>query len=342
VGFPVCAALEEHRMIDVSDRALTTAETDSLAAAAAAARADRGSPSDPAFYDDLAHHVSGVAASLRSTLDGFGRDGSAGVLRLRGLRVDAARCGPTPSSWQEALTDPAQEQEEAQLALLAAALGEPFAWQTIQQGRLVQNLLPMEGETQAQSGHGSVALEWHTEDGFHEKRCRYLLLLEIRNDDAVPTTVGSIRGVRLSERHRAVLAQPRFLIRPDPEHLRQLAAVAPGSEALRRAQEMHDHPEPVAILFGRSDDPHLRIDAPYTSPVPGDAEAAEALAAVVAELERAQQDAVVGEGDVLVVDNYRVVHGRRAFRPRFDGTDRWLKRMSVWERSAAPVTSRVV
>jgi alpha-ketoglutarate-dependent taurine dioxygenase len=34
-------------------------------------------------------------------------------------------------------------------------------------------------------------------------------------------------------------------------------------------------------------------------------------------------------GDVLVVDNDVVVHGREPFRPRYDGTDRWLKRVSV-------------
>lgn len=34
-------------------------------------------------------------------------------------------------------------------------------------------------------------------------------------------------------------------------------------------------------------------------------------------------------GEVLVVDNDLVVHGRVPFRARYDGTDRWLKRASV-------------
>lgn len=34
-------------------------------------------------------------------------------------------------------------------------------------------------------------------------------------------------------------------------------------------------------------------------------------------------------GDVLVVDNDLVVHGRVPFKARYDGTDRWLKRSSV-------------
>ncbi|WP_329378387.1 TauD/TfdA family dioxygenase [Streptomyces sp. NBC_01351] len=251
------------------------------------------------------------------------------------MRVDPGRCGPTPLSWQEALDDGRQELEEAQLALLASSLGGVFAWPTIQRGRMVQNLLPVESDREEQSGHGSVALEWHTEDGFHQDRCRYLALLGIRNPDRVPTTIGTVNDVRLAEGHRSVLRERRFLIRPDLEHLRQLARYAPDSEMLRRAHEMYENPEPVALLFGDPEAPSLRIDAPYTTALAGDGEATEALAAIVDELTRAQRDVVVGEGDVLIVDNYRAVHGRRAFEPRFDGTDRWLKRMSV---AASPLS----
>ena len=38
---------------------------------------------------------------------------------------------------------------------------------------------------------------------------------------------------------------------------------------------------------------------------------------------------VLEEGDLLAVDNHRAVHGRTAFTPRFDGTDRWLQRAFV-------------
>ncbi|RDD89938.1 TauD/TfdA family dioxygenase [Streptomyces parvulus] len=276
-----------------------------------------------------------IPASLRAVLRELRESPTLCALRVSGVRVDPGRCGPTPLSWQEGLDDTRQDPEEAQLALTASRLGGIFAWPTIQRGRMVQNLVPVESDRQEQSGHGSVALEWHTEDGFHQDRCRYLALLGIRNPDRVPTTLGSVHDVRLSERHRSVLREKRFLIRPDLEHLRQLADYAPGSEILRRAHEMNEAPEPVALFFGTPGSPCLRIDAPYTTALPGDDEAAEALAVVVDELSRAQRDVVVGEGDVLIVDNYRAVHGRRAFRPRYDGTDRWLKRLSVAADSTA-------
>ena len=34
-------------------------------------------------------------------------------------------------------------------------------------------------------------------------------------------------------------------------------------------------------------------------------------------------------GDFAFIDNYQAVHGRKPFRARYDGRDRWLKRINV-------------
>ncbi len=34
-------------------------------------------------------------------------------------------------------------------------------------------------------------------------------------------------------------------------------------------------------------------------------------------------------GDLLIIDNYRAVNGRKPFQARYDGRDRWLKRIGV-------------
>ena len=34
-------------------------------------------------------------------------------------------------------------------------------------------------------------------------------------------------------------------------------------------------------------------------------------------------------GDVIILDNFKALHGRRAFKARYDGHDRWLKRVNV-------------
>jgi hypothetical protein len=34
-------------------------------------------------------------------------------------------------------------------------------------------------------------------------------------------------------------------------------------------------------------------------------------------------------GECLFIDNYKAVHGRSSFKARFDGMDRWLKRVNI-------------
>jgi alpha-ketoglutarate-dependent taurine dioxygenase len=38
---------------------------------------------------------------------------------------------------------------------------------------------------------------------------------------------------------------------------------------------------------------------------------------------------VLEPGDVCFIDNFKAVHGRRAFKARYDGHDRWLKRVNI-------------
>ena len=61
---------------------------------------------------------------------------------------------------------------------------------------------------------------------------------------------------------------------------------------------------------------------------------------------RAHATAVVLEaGDLLVIDNHRVVHARSPFHARFDGRDRWLQRafvVSDLTPSTAARTGRII
>jgi hypothetical protein len=57
--------------------------------------------------------------------------------------------------------------------------------------------------------------------------------------------------------------------------------------------------------------------------------AANALAELHVAVKRATKQVVLADGDLLVIDNDRAVHGRTPFIPRYDGTDRWLKRALV-------------
>src|SRR5260370_13551448 len=62
---------------------------------------------------------------------------------------------------------------------------------------------------------------------------------------------------------------------------------------------------------------------------PHDDEARNALDALLRQLRSSQYDVALEPGDLLIIDNYRAVHGRKPFQARYDGRDRWLKRISV-------------
>ncbi|ADL45379.1 guanitoxin biosynthesis L-enduracididine beta-hydroxylase GntD [Micromonospora aurantiaca] len=287
-------------------------------------------PTDPRFCDkhwDLHLHL---PEGVRRFLEWFRRTEAAAACLVKGFPVPEDQVGLTPPTWEEALLDRPVLNHDIFIAMCGLALGDPFTWSTLQNASMIQNIVPIRGDERRQNGHSSeVLLEFHTEDGFHPARCDYLMLFGVRNNDEVPTYLASIGDVELSDAVRSVLSQPRFHIFPDDEHVRQLQRRHPDHPALARALELQRAPEAVAVLFGDRLNPYLRIDRPFMRCAEGDVEAERALDALMAELKRHQQSVVVERGTLLVVDNYRAVHGRKAFRSRYDGSDRWLKRMIV-------------
>jgi enduracididine beta-hydroxylase len=75
--------------------------------------------------------------------------------------------------------------------------------------------------------------------------------------------------------------------------------------------------------------PYIRLDPYFMDRDQLDPEAQEALDAIVRSLDAALQDLVLRPGDFVFIDNYRTVHGRRPFKARYDGHDRWLKRINI-------------
>jgi L-asparagine oxygenase len=280
-------------------------------------------PVDPAFYDRHGQAYQLLPSGLRSFLEQFRRTEPAAACLVHGFPVDDENIGVTPQHWQRAdgsesvNSEPGRAEssveQEIFMAMCGLALGDPFTWSTLQAGAMVQNIIPIRGDEQRQSGHGSeVFLEFHTEDGFHPARCDYLLLFGMRNRDNVPTYVASVRDITLTAEDRAVLSEPRFLIRPDDEHVRQLQRQHPDHPALRRVLQMRDNPEPVPVLFGSALHPYLRVDRPFMNCLDDDPVAECALETLMGELERVRQPVVVDQGSLLIVDNYLAVHGRKA------------------------------
>jgi L-asparagine oxygenase len=282
------------------------------------------------FVRDARHLAfSGLPDGLLRFLEDFYHSEPAAGCLITGFAVDDNHVGPTPLHWNRQSDRRSTLREEIFFMLLGAVLGDVFAWSTLQDGHFIHNVLPIPGQEREQSGHGSVAmLAWHTEDGFHPCRCDYLGLMGIRNQDHIPTTFASIDSVELSARQKEILFEPRFLLRPDNEHLHQQQRDLYGEKYnCEIVAAAWFAPPGVGVLFGDPRRPYLRIDPVFMSARAGDAEAEEALRIVIAELERRVENLPIEAGVVCLIDNYRAIHGRRAFHPRYDGKDRWLKKI---------------
>jgi Fe(II)/alpha-ketoglutarate-dependent arginine beta-hydroxylase len=266
---------------------------------------------------------------LRLAVNDFRLGQRAGTLTITGCLVDDERIGPTPSHWR-ATADPSPTlREEMLLVLLGSLLGDPFGWATQQDGKLIHDVVPIRGHEHEQLGSSSAELlTWHTEDAFHPLRADFLLFACLRNPYDAATTIGAIDDLGFSEGVRAILFEERFCILPDESH-RPHNNSGDGEVDFTGIEKMRDDPDVISVLFGDRDRPYVRADPYFMSVADGDDEAAAALDAFVQLMDERMYDVALGSGDYLLLDNFRVVHGRKPFAARHDGSDRWLKRINV-------------
>ncbi|AGP59405.1 arginine beta-hydroxylase, Fe(II)/alpha-ketoglutarate-dependent [Streptomyces rapamycinicus] len=291
------------------------------------------SPEDPRLLFDLPFLAAMLPERTRKFLRAFALEEEHGHCVLRGHRIDTGRIGPTPEHWRARARPAAEFPEEILLLLYGAVIGEPFGWSTQQDGRLVHDVFPIRKHEHEQLGTGSSELlTWHTEDAFHPYRGDYLLLSALRNPDDVATTIGELDLDALAPEHVEVLFRKRFHIAPDESHLPKNNSAGDHEESARRfatIERLINDREPVAVLYGSRSGPYMRLDPYFMETPEDDPQARAALEAVTGVLDRSLGEVALRQGDVLCVNNHLAVHGRVPFRARYDGTDRWLKRVNV-------------
>ena len=96
---------------------------------------------------------------------------------------------------------------------------------------------------------------------------------------------------------------------------------------------------PVPIILDDGDDLALTFDQDLMRGVCPEAEALRQKIVEIYETHRHEH--VLSPGDILWVDNRRAVHGRSAFRPKFDGSDRFIVRSFVAYDYASSAHARV-
>ena len=263
------------------------------------------------FLDNVSTYAQEMPRRIRVFLNTFRLTEPSGICLISGYPVDDARVGKTPSHWRKKPDEPCTIEEEIFLNLCGALLGDAIAWSHQRDGIICQDLVPIEGHANKMIGSGSeLELVWHTEDASYSYRGDYIGLMCLRNPDAVPTTFALIDEVRLDPDRVEILFEPRFHFRPDPSH--------PSDKEGEKA----------SVLFGDPKFPYVRFD-PYCMDSPDTEEARSAMDYLTRAIDEKLTGVALRPGECLFIDNYKAVHGRSSFKARFDGTDRWLKRITV-------------
>jgi L-asparagine oxygenase len=262
----------------------------------------------------LAHTLPG---RIRKALIGFRRSGNRdGVLLLRGMPM----LGSLPETPLEPSAATPSDVGGTRFLMLASAalLGEPVAYQQEQDGALFRDVYPTRENAEKLSSESSLTiLDSHTELAFHHHMPDFVGLMGLKSDHdgLAATTVTSVHDVvaKLNPRERLVLSQPRF--RTDIDYSFGSTSGKSGGG-----------PE-VAVLSGDWANPQFRYDLDLMTGT--DAEASAVLARVKRVVDVSWRAVFLQPGDLVWIDNRRTCHARTPFLPRFDGTDRWLRRLLV-------------
>lgn len=285
---------------------------------------------NPDFYRRATYYAFDLPKDLLISLSIFNSTDHP-FMKIKGLPIHDELLMQTPASWREGRS------EEAYLCefmhyLIAVHIGQPFCWKTQQNGRTVNDILPVKGFEHEQLAIASKSnLMWHVEDAFHDARGEFLSLMCLRNQDKVPTLISAPNMKKLSSSSIEELMKPQYFVRADDAHdqntnLNEIG----GDDTIMGAFEYARSLRKVAILFGSPQYPYMRLDMDTFGRESFVSDEAEAAYRELCDLVETSAAAIVCEpGDILIVNNFLTVHGRPPFQPRYDGKDRWLQRLLI-------------
>ena len=289
-------ALSDRERDDAHDRYLTLAALDSTEARV-----------DAAFAATMA----ALSADRLRELIACRSVEAPGAFVVRNVPVDRD-LPPTPTSCSGTT---AHSAPVAQAALLGITrlLGEPYGYAREFEGGVITHVLPTRADAGAASSRGAAApLALHTEDvHLFPFTPDYVALLCVRPDPGgtARTRLADVSEIceRLPEDVLAALRIPQFHVR---------APRSFGSNAVSFG--------PIAVVDGPRDNPEIRAELTDMQGLTPQAE--HALEVIAGACQSCIEDVTLVAGDILVMNNRKVLHGRTSFQARFDGADRWCMR----------------
>lgn len=199
-----------------------------------------------------------------------------------------------------------------------AKYGNPVAFAREKNGALVQDIYPMPGDEKIQiSSSSNVVLQMHTETAFHKYKPDWVILACVKGDKKAETLYATLDEILrdLDEKTIRDLREPGIITSVDPSFVRS------GEK---------DKEIVVRPISGFGANKWcLTYDADLMRGITD--EAAAALKKLGAAIANSTRSVTLNAGDIMVINNRVAVHGRKPFKARYDGTDRWLKRILLRE-----------
>ena len=296
------------------------------------------------FLDEAASLGPAAAQALPEVADALAeldqhRGAPVVVLRLPGSTVSGVRKTPTEylSLGERNLFHP-----DAYRALVVSMhQWYGYGFRSQQSGVLHNNVVSLQqfAGTPGHSASAENTLDLHTEDAsyntdeFGGLSPDFLSLHFFRNPGSVPTAVADLAHDRLPVHVLSNLREPLFSNLTNP-----------GQGGAENDQQVW-----VPVVYGPSPNaPWMRFNSARMGLDRYGPAEREALETLRLHLESQRVELAAQPGDIVLLDNRRVAHGRPRFpdRPKHDGTDRWQRRLALAhnrERLAAFETSpRVV
>jgi L-asparagine oxygenase len=272
---------------------------------------DQGDPysTDHAGYDRQLP-IQQIPGRLRRLATSFGESlGASGAAVIHGLPVPDD-LPPTPALPYFDIRRPTGT--EPLLVGVGSCMGEVFAFPGWRGGDRIHNVYPMPDDVGTQKASNAVRLAFHTEAAFDPGAPEALVLLVLRGAASDPPSTGfsDLRRAfeSMSSPDRSLLIESGF---------HPLCFDRQGNSSLGGAESI--------VLPWRGG---LRFH--YVPSMVGATPAHdEALDRFRQRIEDDATEVLLEAGDMVLIDNTHVVHGRTAQAPQFAGADRWLQRCLV-------------
>lgn len=246
---------------------------------------------------------------IKATLDKFG------YAIVDNLPVDIEIC-ETPITANFEPKNKKTMISENSLLFLSASLGTVYSYDHEKKGELIHNIYPTISGKSIQSNEGSEAdLELHTEIAVSDNNPDYLILLCLKSGqhDKAYTTISDFMHVKksLTQDEYKVLMQERYSIRPPYSFV---GSITYEKKAL------------IKYIQGRW---KLAFNFNHQITKALDVYAEKIFLKVKNILKNYQIAVHLTQGQALILNNNRVLHGRTKFNANFDGSDRWLLRSYI-------------